>query len=121
VANIFEPSEEEKADWDKWVASRPDAVRQVAKKFKPWKLYRMKSTGHRVTIYSLGEHEDGTVTLTVLVTGTFNKVVAERRVFGIEPEDLEECELPAPDEPLGSLDLPIGVIKKLLDQGNKSN
>lgn len=65
MSNVFEPTEEQAALWDAFVASRPDNVRAVAEKFKPWKLYRMGDTGHRVTIYSFGEQVDGGVTLTV--------------------------------------------------------
>ena len=60
----------------------------------------MKSTGHRVTMYSYSEN--GTVT--VNVTGDYNVVVFERQVFGISPDDLEECDLPAPGEFLGHAD-----------------
>lgn len=59
----------------------------------------MKSTGHRVVPYSYCE--DGTVTVSVL--GTFNKTMFERNVFGVSPEDLEECDLPGPEEELGAV------------------
>jgi hypothetical protein len=100
--NIQEPTKELEDDWDRWVAERPPAVRMVAEKFKPWKLYRLKSSGHRVTIVSFGEHQDG-ATLTVAVTGDFNFVINDRTVFGIKPDDMEECDLPGPDEKLGSI------------------
>ena len=41
--------------------------------------------------------------MTVNVTGQYNRVMVERRVFGIKPEQLSECDLPASDEPLGVL------------------
>lgn len=58
----------------------------------------MKNSGHKVTIYSY--HEDNTVT--VNVTGEYNAVVFERHVFGIKPDDLEECDFPDDNEPLGT-------------------
>jgi hypothetical protein len=83
--------------WKAWVAARPERVRELCKKYPPNRLYLLKSSGHRVFIYSYSE--DGTVS--VCVTGKFNFVTFERRVFGISPQDLEECDLPSTDEPLG--------------------
>ncbi|CAM5999267.1 unnamed protein product [Sphagnum balticum] len=103
MAHLYEPNDEMKSEWAEFVSSRPDAVRKVAERFNPWTLYRIGKDGHRVTLYSFGEHEDGSVTLTVNVTGEFNCVVFERRVFGIKPEDLEECDLPAEGEIMGAL------------------
>ncbi len=85
--------------FDPWVASRPLVVQTLIQKLPPNLLYRLKSTGHRV--YILSYAEDGTVT--VAITADFNRVDFERQVFGIFPEDLEECDFPAPDEPLGAL------------------
>jgi hypothetical protein len=95
MAGIYDPTPEQRAAWDDWVASRPACVRRVAERFDPWSLYRLRTTGHRVTIYAFDEGEDGRVTLKVDVTSKFNRVAFERRVFGIDPDDLEPCELPA--------------------------
>jgi hypothetical protein len=103
MANILEPTPELEAQWAKWVSTRPPNVRAVAERLNPWTLYRMKSTGHRVTVYSFGEEKDGTVTLTVEITGQYNALIHDRRVFGIDPADLEPCELPGPEEPVGAL------------------
>src|SRR5579862_6161244 len=96
MAHWFTPTEKEKTGYAKWVESRPAMVREVAARFAPWILYRMKSTGHRVLVKSFGEWEHG-VSLTVVVDGRFNRLAFERNVFGVEPDDLEECDLP----PLG--------------------
>lgn len=72
----------------------------MAAKKPPELLYKLKSTGHRVIIYSYAE--DGTVS--VVVSGAFNLVAMNRIVFGIKPEDLEECDLPGPDDPVGFTD-----------------
>ena len=99
MARITEPTAKEEAEWKEWVASRPAAVRAIAERFDPWTLYRMKSSGFRVTVRSFSE--DGT--LTVDVSGDYNHVLYEHSAFGIDPNDLEPCELPSPGEPLGSV------------------
>ena len=99
MARIIEPAAKEKKAWTAWVASRPNNVRKVVERFDPWSLYRMKSTGHRVTIHSFSE--DGT--LTVNITGEFNTILFDRQVFGINPDDLEPCDLPDADEITGTV------------------
>lgn len=101
MARIEEPSAEHEAEWKSWVADRPSAVRAVAERFDPWSLYRMKGTDQRVTVYSFSEGP--TVTLTVNVLADFNLLVFERQVFGIDPDDLEPCEIPAQNEPVGAV------------------
>lgn len=102
------------AAWREWVAECPPSVQKVCERIVPWKLYRMKSTGHRVTVYSYDENMDGTITLKVDVTGTYNLVAFERRVFGVAPESIEECDLPSPDELLGSADIPIEDVAAIM-------
>lgn len=113
MANIYEPTEEQKALYAEFVATRPEAVRLVAERFPPWTLYRIKGSGHRCHVYSFGEAEDGSVSLTVSVTGQFNAVMFDRNVFGISPEDLEECELPSADEATGTLMSPEAVDENI--------
>ena len=96
MAKVIEINE---VEWKKWVESRPEAVQQLCKKLPPDRLYLLKTSNHRVTLFSYSE--DGTVT--VNVTGKYNALTFERQVFGIKPEDLEECDLPDPNEPLGAL------------------
>lgn len=100
MARVHEPTAEQEAGWAAWVAERPPAVRAVAERFDPWSLYRLKSSGHRVLIYSFDEADP--VTLTVDVLARYNQLAFERRVFGIPPDDLEPCEPPAADEPVGA-------------------
>lgn len=97
MANIIDPPQEAIAEWDKWAKHRPKVIKDLAKRFKPWELYRMKSTGHRVTLLSFSE--DGT--MRVNITAQYNLLVFERQVFGIDPDDLEPCDLPGPDEHVG--------------------
>lgn len=101
MANIYEPTDEQERTYQEWLGSRPTHVRAVASKFRPWKLYRLGK--HRVTVYSFGEKHDGTITLTVNVRAEYNLVVFERSVFGVNPDDLVECDLPGSDEPVGTL------------------
>jgi hypothetical protein len=89
----------DEAAWREWVESRPPEVKAMCERLPPNLLYRMNSTGQRVTLHSYSEN--GTVT--VNVTGEYNFVTFERQVFGISPDDLEECDLPGPDELIGAV------------------
>lgn len=95
MANIFEPTEQQSAEWSQWVSERPEPVRKIAKQVFPWKLYRLKSSNHCVTLVSIDESVEGPCTLKVFVSNEFNKVMFERTVFGISIEDLEECDIPS--------------------------
>ena len=85
--------------WDAWVESRPPIVQEMCAMLPPDRLYLLKTSGHRVTLISYSENR----TVTVDVTGEFNALSFDRQVFGIKPEDLEECDLPGDDEPLGTM------------------
>lgn len=85
---------------NEWLSTRPQMIQDMCAKYPPDRLYRMKDTGQRVTLYSYSE--DGTVTVTV--SGTYNLIATfERNVFGVDPSSLEECDLPSKDEVLGVL------------------
>jgi hypothetical protein len=115
MADFTDPPQGERLKaWEEWLASRPDAVRAVLERIKPWKLYRLKTTGHRVVVSCVDEEVGGGISLKVIVSGQFNVVAFERTVFGIDPDDLEECDLPAPGEPLGSADLTIEEARELM-------
>jgi len=111
MARHTTPTDQQVTEWAAWAAERPQAIKDVIAKHRldPWTLYRLKSTNQRVFVISL--FESGTVK--VGVTGEYNLVTHERAVFDIDPADLEECDLPHDDEPLGSLDLSIDEIKHL--------
>lgn len=83
-----------------WIAERPQCIRDMVERYNlsADELYVLKTTGQRVTLHSLDE--DGTVQVNVLpeyntdlITGIFG---LGRRVFGINPADLEPCECPIP-------------------------
>ncbi len=99
MARLVDVPAEAEAEWASWVEERPPVVREIARRFDPWSLYRMKSTGQRVTVVSI--YENGT--LKVEITGQFNVIAFDRQVFGIDPDDLEPCEAPGPDEVTGAL------------------
>lgn len=82
-----------------WVESRPGPVQKMIASHPPDRLYQMKSTGQRCTLYSYAEN--GTVT--VEITGEFNFVAFSRSVFGIDLNDLVECNLPPKDEVVGDV------------------
>lgn len=96
MAKVAELNQE---SWDEWVATRPPVVQELCRRLPPDRLYRMRPTGHRVTLVSYSEN--GTVT--VDVGGEFNAVTFERQVFGVNPDDLEECDLPGADDVTGVL------------------
>lgn len=99
MARWIEPTQEQMDGWDEWATSRPEPVRGLAQRFPPWELYRLKPTGQRVTVASY--FEDGTLSVNVLAQ--FNLTLHESSVFGIDPDDLESCELPSDDEPVGAI------------------
>lgn len=99
MARVNEPTKEQLLGWADWVAERPKVVRDIAERFDIWTLYRLKSTGQRVQIVAVSE--DGT--LRVNVDPAHNLTLMGTTVFGVPPEDLEECDLPGHDEPVGEL------------------
>ena len=89
----------DEAAFAKWLKGRPKVIREMAKRCPLNLLYRLKSTGQRATLYSYSENR----TVTVNITGEYNAMMFDRRVFGIDIDDLEECDFPASDEPVGTL------------------
>lgn len=86
------PTEQQRAEWDAWLATRPAIVREVAEKFPPWSYYRLPSTNQLGQILAYGEDEDGTVTVRMLLclegAGRLATLMT-REVFGIDPGELE--------------------------------
>jgi hypothetical protein len=118
-----DPTAEEVEDWAAWVAERPMTIREMVLKygFSPWKLYLLKTSGHRVIIHSFDKPADGAPpTLKVIVSGEYNFVAFERTVFGILPEDLEECDLPGPEERVGSANMTVDEVHTVMREASKS-
>jgi hypothetical protein len=112
VATIYDMTDEEMKEYSEWAASAPPVVRDILERLAPNKLYRIKSTGQRCDVYSVSEK--GTVT--VNITGQFNVVAFDIQVFGVDPNELEECDLPGPDEPVGTLLTTTEEIREYVDR-----
>jgi len=99
MARVYEPDAAGLAEWQEFIDTLPPdgKAKASAMRFPPWELLLLRSSGHRVLPYSYAD--DGT--LSVVVLGRYNLISFERRVFGIEPDDLEPCDLPAEGEVLG--------------------
>lgn len=95
-----------------WLVGRPAIIQALAARIPPDRLYCIKSTGQRVTLHSYSE--GGTVT--VNVTGQYNLCAFDTQVFGLNPDNLEECDLPGPDEELGSMLIEESAIKAYVDE-----
>jgi hypothetical protein len=96
---LYTPTPAEAAEWEAWVAARPADIREVAERLNPWTLYRLKTTGQYVTVLSYQEADpDGdpmfhNVTLNINVDARWNfAAFPGRRVFGVDPDDLEETD-----------------------------
>ena len=98
MAKVIEWSKDQKKAWEEWVSARPQIIKDLCNRFPPYNLYRLKGSGHRVTLFSYSEEG----TMTVNVSGEYNAVIFDRQVFGIKPNDLQECDLPEPDEVIGT-------------------
>lgn len=82
-------------EFNEWLKDRPEVIKKMAEKLKPWLKYKLKTTGQHCTIYSFSE--DGTVTIYIdghddEVLNKINQLIAIK-VFGIDPDDLEVIEL----------------------------
>jgi hypothetical protein len=90
-------AEIDEVEMRKWIKGRPQKIQEMCGRWPPNLLYRDSGSKLRVFIYSYSEN--GTVT--VIVSGRYNFVCFERKVFGVDPEALEECEMPGVDEKVG--------------------
>ena len=78
--NHVEPTPEQKAEFEEWAATRPEAVKANCARFKPWCIYRNKVTDQRMSI--VGYYEDGTLN-TVVHPSLINPF--HFGVFGVPP------------------------------------
>ena len=86
-------TEGNKAAYAEWLESRPQIIKDMIAEhnLKQDVLYRLKTTGQLVTLYSVCEDS----TVTVDISPGFNPgMFIGRLVFGIDPRHLEECDLP---------------------------
>lgn len=92
MANIVEPTEELQSMFEEWIAGEDmtDEIKAIARKYPPWNLYRLKTTDQKVRTISFSDN--GTVR--VLVSNKYNFDPTNTEVYGIDPNDLEECDIP---------------------------
>jgi hypothetical protein len=77
--------------WFLWYFHRPKSVRDVAKKYYPWKQYRLKTTGQNAILTSI--FEDGTISCFCWQDyGGLDCRTLGFGVFGINPNDLVDIE-----------------------------
>lgn len=91
MAEIYVMSEQQQKTWDDWLVTRPPIIQELAKKFRQNRLYRHNVTGQLVIPTAL--HEDGTVEV-IVPRRLNNYILPTKKVFGIHPDKLEECDLP---------------------------
>lgn len=108
MANRFEPPIDYMEDYEEWCKTRPPKVAELARKFPPWMMLRwsprdMPYKGLRCFSVGVHETEDGDAKMMIAITGQYNFIEFERRVFGVDASELVECELPGPDEKLGAV------------------
>ncbi len=72
---------------EEWLEGRPDAIKQMARKYPPWNEYKIKSTGQ--TCHLVSYAEEGTVRVNITSFTLENLFGAERQVLGISIDDLE--------------------------------
>ena len=96
MAEVF-PLDVTDSEYLEWFYGRPAVIQEMIRSHPPNKLYRHKETGQRLLIHSYSEDR----TVSVIVSGKYNRVMFERNVFGTSIDQLEECDLPGPDEPVG--------------------
>lgn len=97
MADAYEPTDEERSEWRAFVEGLPQAVRAVAERLEPWRLYRHGEKGLRGTLASF-EDDDGQVRVRLIVKAEWNGLPVDVLACGLDPADLVECDLPSPVE-----------------------
>jgi hypothetical protein len=88
VAKLFEIDKALQA----WLSSRPPRIKAMWLKHPGNRLYRLAPTGQRVTIAAYTDN--GTVKVVVSAEHNPGRSDVGRLVFGVDPNDLTECEPP---------------------------
>lgn len=71
-----------------WLADRPQVIKDMVAAYHPYAVYKLKTTGQTCVLSSY--YEDGTVSIKIFNT---QLCVFMHGVFGINPADLEECDV----------------------------
>lgn len=74
-----------------WFKERPKVIKDLIRKVPSDTVYFMESSKHFCRIYSY--HEDGTLTVVVLHVDNPGHLAFERRVFGINPNELTRMKI----------------------------
>lgn len=86
-STTMEMTEEEKREFEQWLADRPQVIKKMVASYPPTQLYRHKETGQVFALQAY--NEDGTVRAYVLPEYS-GLVTGGCSVFGIDPKtDLE--------------------------------
>lgn len=109
MAKFMEMTPEQEQLWKEWVQSKPPHIQEIIHRLPADRLYKLKTSKHLVTIRSYDEGENGEISLTVTVSAKYNLVAFERNVFGVKPENLEECDLPDDNHPVGDVSQMTGI------------
>lgn len=119
---LYELTGEKLEEYNKWLKSRPRTIQKLCQKCPPDRLYRIRDTGERCYIVAYSEDR----TIRVAITGKYNYTMIDKTVFGLLPEDLEECDGPEPDEKIGTvfteqkdIDNYIDLLKKIHEHDKK--
>lgn len=78
-------SDWQKAEYAKWVETRPPHIQAACKTHPPYLDYTLTTTGKRARLFSIDEDMEKEVTFTVI---THNNAFGLVKVFGIKPEQL---------------------------------
>jgi hypothetical protein len=82
---------DQEIEFEEWLKDRPEIIKTMASKLKPWFRYRLKATGQHCTLYSYSEN--GTVTIEVdgHDSKSLNAIykITPIRVFDVNPNDLD--------------------------------
>lgn len=97
---LFEPTLKQRTSFERWVSERaPEIAEEIRdRKLEPWRIYRLKATGERVTIIAILEPVSGGrgMKLSVLSETKFNpKLNQDYEIENVPPEDLEPCAPPS--------------------------
>ena len=89
------PTQEMLAAWEEWLNTRPPSIQNLARRFPPWKVYRLRTTGQdilEIKAYSEPDHENpnGTIRAVCLMPGLPAIPPFLREVFGLDPDDIKE-------------------------------
>lgn len=82
--NWTEPTQEMQDEWQAWLAERPETVRTIGERFKPWAMYRLTTTGQRCQVIAISENGTVRIYAEHETLGPMTGV----EVFGVDPDEL---------------------------------